>query len=173
MKFYQSDKTNFRSCFIFLISTYPLFINRNTFRPLHQMQGTLIMYNFYICTCLFFQIVFIATYIFSFLPSNIFRTESLKTPSNMLITNLAVSDLIFSAVNGFPLLSISAFNRKWMWGDTGKFHCMYLNKNANKLFCHCVILKHKFTQNFEDISVVEVCYLIYYTHKFIYSLLQS
>ncbi|XP_052071148.1 rhodopsin, GQ-coupled-like [Mytilus californianus] len=45
-------------------------------------------------------------------------TESLKTPSNMLITNLAVSDLIFSAVNGFPLLSISAFNRKWMWGDT-------------------------------------------------------
>lgn len=50
-----------------------------------------------------------------------FRTESLKTPSNMLITNLAASDLIFSTVNGFPLLSISAFNRKWMWGDTGKF----------------------------------------------------
>ncbi|CAG2217449.1 OPN4 [Mytilus edulis] len=45
------------------------------------------------------------------------ETKNLKTPSNMLIMNLALSDLVFSAVNGFPLLTISAFNRKWMWGD--------------------------------------------------------
>jgi len=37
----------------------------------------------------------------------------------MLIMNLALSDLVFSAVNGFPLLTISAFNQKWMWGDAG------------------------------------------------------
>lgn len=36
----------------------------------------------------------------------------------MLVINLALSDLIFSAVNGFPLLTISAFNRKWMWGNS-------------------------------------------------------
>ncbi|KAK3090771.1 hypothetical protein FSP39_014497 [Pinctada imbricata] len=44
-------------------------------------------------------------------------TRNLKTPSNMFIVNLALSDLIFSAVNGFPLLTISAFNKRWMWGE--------------------------------------------------------
>lgn len=48
-----------------------------------------------------------------------YRTRNLKTPSNMLIINLALSDMVFSAVNGFPLLTISAFNKKWMWGDIG------------------------------------------------------
>lgn len=49
-----------------------------------------------------------------------FRTKQLKTPSNMLIINLALSDFTFSLVNGFPLLTISAFNTKWMWGDVGR-----------------------------------------------------
>ena len=49
-----------------------------------------------------------------------FRTKNLKTPSNMFIVNLALSDMIFSLVMGFPLLTISAFNKKWIWGDTGK-----------------------------------------------------
>ncbi|XP_033747547.1 rhodopsin, GQ-coupled-like [Pecten maximus] len=44
-------------------------------------------------------------------------TKTLKTPSNMLIVNLALSDLTFSAVNGFPLLTISAFNKRWVFGD--------------------------------------------------------
>lgn len=38
----------------------------------------------------------------------------------MFIVNLALSDMIFSLVMGFPLLTISAFNKKWIWGNTGK-----------------------------------------------------
>jgi hypothetical protein len=49
----------------------------------------------------------------------------------MFIINLALSDLIFSAVNGFPLLTISAFYRKWMWGDTGNNGCWDL---MNKMY---------------------------------------
>ncbi|KAK7111806.1 rhodopsin-like [Littorina saxatilis] len=43
-------------------------------------------------------------------------TKNLRTPSNMFVVNLALSDLTFSAVNGFPLLTISAFNRRWIFG---------------------------------------------------------
>nr|CAH8870834.1 unnamed protein product [Trichobilharzia regenti] len=46
--------------------------------------------------------------------------KSLRTPSNMLVVNLAISDFGFSAVNGFPLKTISAFNKFWPWG---KFAC--------------------------------------------------
>ncbi|XP_060066760.1 rhodopsin, GQ-coupled-like [Ylistrum balloti] len=42
--------------------------------------------------------------------------KKLKTPSNMLIVNLALSDLTFSAINGFPLKSISAFSKRWVFG---------------------------------------------------------
>lgn len=41
----------------------------------------------------------------------------------MFIVNLALSDMIFSLVMGFPLLTISAFNKKWIWGNTGKSFC--------------------------------------------------
>lgn len=41
----------------------------------------------------------------------------------MFIVNLALSDMIFSLVMGFPLLTISAFNKKWIWGNTGKRFC--------------------------------------------------
>ncbi|CAH8871129.1 unnamed protein product [Trichobilharzia szidati] len=44
--------------------------------------------------------------------------KSLRTPSNMLVINLAISDFGFSAVNGFPLKTISAFNKFWPWGKT-------------------------------------------------------
>nr|QKY89066.1 Rhabdomeric opsin [Chaetopleura apiculata] len=44
------------------------------------------------------------------------RTKSLRTPANMFVVNLAISDLTFSAVNGFPLYTISAFNKKWIFG---------------------------------------------------------
>nr|BAR90770.1 rhabdomeric opsin [Nautilus pompilius] len=53
----------------------------------------------------------VVIYIFS-------RTKSLRTPANMFIINLALSDLTFSAVNGFPLLSISSFQKKWIFGQT-------------------------------------------------------
>nr|AKS48308.1 rhabdomeric opsin 2 [Platynereis dumerilii] len=46
-------------------------------------------------------------------------TKSLRTPSNMFIVNLAMSDLGFSLVNGFPLMSVSSFMRKWYFGRVG------------------------------------------------------
>ncbi|XP_064617472.1 rhodopsin-like [Liolophura sinensis] len=44
------------------------------------------------------------------------RTKSLRTPANMFVVNLAISDLTFSAINGFPLLSFSAFYKRWIFG---------------------------------------------------------
>ncbi|CAI9739459.1 Full=Rhodopsin [Octopus vulgaris] len=44
------------------------------------------------------------------------KTKSLQTPANMFIINLAMSDLSFSAINGFPLKTISAFMKKWIFG---------------------------------------------------------
>nr|QKY89064.1 Rhabdomeric opsin [Chiton tuberculatus] len=44
------------------------------------------------------------------------RTKGLRTPANMFVVNLAISDLTFSAINGFPLLSFSAFYKKWIFG---------------------------------------------------------
>nr|QEQ50489.1 rhabdomeric opsin [Maritigrella crozieri] len=43
-------------------------------------------------------------------------TKSLRTAPNFFIINLAISDLTFSAVNGFPLLTVSSFNTRWAWG---------------------------------------------------------
>ncbi|ESO83966.1 hypothetical protein LOTGIDRAFT_108602, partial [Lottia gigantea] len=52
---------------------------------------------------------FVVIYTFS-------RTKSLRTASNMFVVNLALSDLTFSAVNGFPLFSLSSFSHKWIFG---------------------------------------------------------
>ncbi|GFS12641.1 rhodopsin [Elysia marginata] len=43
-------------------------------------------------------------------------TKSLRTPSNMFVVNLSMSDFIFSIIMGFPLMTISSFNRKWIFG---------------------------------------------------------
>ncbi|KAK3784009.1 hypothetical protein RRG08_025204 [Elysia crispata] len=43
-------------------------------------------------------------------------TKSLRTPSNMFVVNLSMSDFIFSIIMGFPLMTISCFNRKWIFG---------------------------------------------------------
>ncbi|KAL4240207.1 Melanopsin [Mactra antiquata] len=45
------------------------------------------------------------------------REKPLRTSSNMFIINLAISDLTFSIVNGFPLLTLSAFSKKWIFGQ--------------------------------------------------------
>ncbi|CAH1779377.1 unnamed protein product [Owenia fusiformis] len=59
---------------------------------------------------------FLVIYMFS-------SVKALRTPQNMLLINLAISDFTFSAVNGFPLLTISSFNQRWMWGNaTCKFY---------------------------------------------------
>jgi len=44
------------------------------------------------------------------------KTKSLRTAPNMLLVNLALGDMCFSAVNGFPLLTISSINKRWVWG---------------------------------------------------------
>ncbi|RUS81779.1 hypothetical protein EGW08_010471, partial [Elysia chlorotica] len=43
-------------------------------------------------------------------------TKSLRTPSNMFVVNLSMSDFIFSIIQGFPLMTISCFTRKWIFG---------------------------------------------------------
>lgn len=48
-------------------------------------------------------------------------TPGLRTASNMLIINLAASDLAFSFICGFPMMSIASFERRWRWGDTGQY----------------------------------------------------
>jgi len=37
----------------------------------------------------------------------------------MYVINLAASDLAFSLINGFPLMTVACFNKRWFWGDTG------------------------------------------------------
>jgi len=43
-------------------------------------------------------------------------TRGLRTPSNIFVINLAISDLGFSCINGFPLMTISCFHRVWIFG---------------------------------------------------------
>ncbi|KAL8565511.1 hypothetical protein ACOMHN_049487 [Nucella lapillus] len=65
-------------------------------------------------------------------------TKSLRSPSNMYVVNLALSDLTFSAGNDL-LLAISAFNRRWTFGKVacelygligGVFGLMSINSMA-------------------------------------------
>ncbi|XP_074648969.1 rhodopsin-like [Tubulanus polymorphus] len=44
------------------------------------------------------------------------KTKTLRTPPNMFVICLALSDTTFSAVNGFPLFTLSAFQRRWTFG---------------------------------------------------------
>ncbi|VDP66119.1 unnamed protein product [Echinostoma caproni] len=48
-------------------------------------------------------------------------SQRLRSAPNVLIINLAISDLSFAAINGFPLKTISAFNQHWNWGKTGSY----------------------------------------------------
>ncbi|RTG84766.1 r-opsin [Schistosoma bovis] len=43
-------------------------------------------------------------------------SKQLRTPPNMLIVNLAISDFSFALINGFPLKTIASFNQRWGWG---------------------------------------------------------
>jgi len=40
----------------------------------------------------------------------------------MYVISLAASDLTFSLINGFPLMTVACFNKGWFWGDTGRFN---------------------------------------------------
>nr|QQY02498.1 opsin 1 [Cryptocotyle lingua] len=42
--------------------------------------------------------------------------KQLRSPANLLIINLAINDLTFSIINGFPLKAISSFNQRWTYG---------------------------------------------------------
>lgn len=48
------------------------------------------------------------------------RTKSLRTPPNVFVVNLALSDLSFSLINGFPLTTIASFQKGWQWGNLGR-----------------------------------------------------
>ena len=44
------------------------------------------------------------------------QTTSLRTPSNMFVVNLAVSDLIMMTTMGLPVIVNGFTQRYWMWG---------------------------------------------------------
>ena len=47
------------------------------------------------------------------------QTKALRTPTNMFVVNLAVSDLIMMTTQGMPV-TINAFTQRyWMWGNFG------------------------------------------------------
>ena len=53
------------------------------------------------------------------------RNKSLRTPGNMLVINLALSDLLLAAC-GFPFYAIASFHGHWEFGPAGESclnHC--------------------------------------------------
>nr|KAG5709810.1 hypothetical protein BaRGS_032634 [Batillaria attramentaria] len=94
-----------------IYDTYDLFIHP------HWKQFPLIPDMWHYAIGVFITFVGISGTLGNLLVIYIFgTTKSLRTPSNMFVVNLALSDLTFSAVNGFPLLTISAFNKRWIFG---------------------------------------------------------
>ena len=47
------------------------------------------------------------------------QTKTLRTPSNMFVVNLAVSDLIMMTTQGLPVVINAYTQRYWMWGALG------------------------------------------------------
>lgn len=47
------------------------------------------------------------------------KTKSLRTPTNMFVVNLAVSDLIMMTTMGTPVIVNAYTQRYWMWGNLG------------------------------------------------------
>ena len=45
-----------------------------------------------------------------------FKTNTLRTPSNMFVVNLAVSDLVMMTTQGPPVMINGFMQRYWMWG---------------------------------------------------------
>ncbi|KAL8569629.1 hypothetical protein ACOMHN_057196 [Nucella lapillus] len=94
-----------------IYDTYDLFIHP------HWKQFPLIPVYWHYAIGVFITVVGISGTFGNLLVIYIFgTTKSLRTPSNMFVVNLALSDMTFSAVNGFPLLTLSAFNRRWFFG---------------------------------------------------------
>jgi len=47
------------------------------------------------------------------------KTKSLRTPTNMFVVNLALSDLIMMLTMGLPVVINAYTQRYWMWGNLG------------------------------------------------------
>ncbi|KFW88088.1 Melanopsin-A, partial [Manacus vitellinus] len=48
----------------------------------------------------------------------LFRTRSLRTPANMLIINLAISDLLMSITQS-PVFFTNSLHKRWIFGEKG------------------------------------------------------
>ncbi|CAL1528992.1 unnamed protein product [Lymnaea stagnalis] len=91
--------------------TYDLFIHP------HWYQYPLIAPAWHYAMGIFITFVSIFGSLGNLLVMYIFgTTKSLRTPSNMFVVNLSMSDFIFSIIMGFPLMTISCFNRRWIFG---------------------------------------------------------
>lgn len=54
------------------------------------------------------------------------RSRSLRTPANMFIINLSVSDFLMS-VTQCPVFFTSSLNKRWTFGEKGTYHCILIN----------------------------------------------
>ena len=65
------------------------------------------------------------------------RFRSLRTPGNLLVANLALSDVML-AITGFPLYAISSFYGRWAFSAEGTCLVHFLLLKLNKM----VMLSH-------------------------------
>nr|BDI63180.1 GQ-rhodopsin 2 [Peronia verruculata] len=94
-----------------IYDTYGVFIHP------HWYQYPLISPGWHYAMGIFITFVSIFGSLGNLLVMYIFgTTKSLRTPSNMFVVNLSMSDFIFSIIMGFPLMTISCFNRRWIFG---------------------------------------------------------
>ena len=55
-----------------------------------------------------------------------FKTNTLRTPSNMFVVNLAVSDLVMMTTQGPPVMINGFMQRYWMWGKWNKMFAAFI-----------------------------------------------
>ena len=52
--------------------------------------------------------------------SDPYRSRSLRTPANMFIINLAISDFLMSFTQA-PVVFASSLSKRWLFGEAGRY----------------------------------------------------
>ena len=81
------------------------------FPPSHPFIGDFIsLFYAFLCTIsISCNLFFIYLYV---------KDQSLKTPSNLLLMNLAVTEIMLMMTNGFPICILPFFNNYWAYGSS-------------------------------------------------------